>query len=165
MFTHKKLFFIAGLVWLAIGTSLLTLGIHFIMETLRNPVVHLSQPGKFSLLLFLDSLFSHNRQNTVVVILSTAILAGYMKGKFVLGKSVERHKKRIASLPNPTSIRYLYTKGYLLLIASMMGLGFLMKVLPITIDTRGAVDVTIGSALVNGATLYFRSLKGFSKAT
>ena len=39
----------------------------------------------------------------------------------------------------------------------MVGLGALIKVLNLPLDVRGAIDIVIGSALINGAMIYFRS--------
>jgi hypothetical protein len=41
----------------------------------------------------------------------------------------------------------------------MMALGLVFRFLPIPIDLRGLIDVAIGSALINGAMLYFRAAR------
>jgi hypothetical protein len=43
----------------------------------------------------------------------------------------------------------------------MVLLGLVIRFLPIPIDARGLVDVAIGSALINGAMLYFRVVKHY----
>ncbi|MCH9626658.1 MAG: hypothetical protein S4CHLAM2_02840 [Chlamydiales bacterium] len=156
---HRTLIILAGFVWLAIGTFLLTLGLRFIMETLRNPDVALV-PGRFSLLAFVNRFFP-DRQNGVVFLLSFALLLGFVKGRYVLGKTAQRQVNRIFALPNPSSIKNLYTKGHYILIAAMMGLGMSLRFIPITLDTRGAIDIAVGSALMNGAMLYFRSAANY----
>jgi hypothetical protein len=155
-FKHNTLIFLAGAVWLMIGIFLLSMGIHFVLETLRNPL--LSQiPGKFSLTSYLGGYFA-DKTHAMICMITIALLVGYFKGKMVLAKSVNRQIKRIETLPKPASLKHLYSKGYYLLIALMICLGMSMKFLPITLDTRGAIDIAIGSALINGAMLYFRSL-------
>jgi len=57
-------------------------------------------------------------------------------------------------LPNPVSIAKIYTWQYYVLLSSMVLLGVLVRFLPF--DIRGGVDIIIGSALINGATIYFR---------
>lgn len=155
-FKHRTLILLSGLVWVAIGTLLLSLGIHFILEALRHPEL-LSASGRFSILTFFDR-FVSDRANAVVLVVTVALMVGYLKGKMVLSKSVDRQIKRIESLPNPGPLKQLYGKGYYLLIASMILLGISLRFWPITLDTRGAIDLTIGSALINGAMLYFRVL-------
>jgi hypothetical protein len=41
----------------------------------------------------------------------------------------------------------------------MMMLGMIFRYLPIPIDVRGFIDLAIGSALMNGAMLYFRAAR------
>jgi hypothetical protein len=41
------------------------------------------------------------------------------------------------------------------LIGAMVGLGVTLRFLPIPVDLRGFIDTAVGSALVNGAMLYF----------
>lgn len=143
----------AGLLWFAIGIFLLTLGIKFILASLSFPE-HAPKAG-FSTLNFLKPLIA-DPQNGCVVLLAVSLLLGYMKGRFVLGKTVQKQVSRIMTLPNPAHIKYLYTKAHYLLIGLMIGLGISMRFLPITLDTRGFIDVAIGSALMNGSMLYFR---------
>jgi len=158
--SHKTLTFLAGFVWLCIGITLLSLGIHFILETVSNPMLtHVS--GRFSISK-LVSKFSSDPTQIAVILITLSLIVGYFKGKMVLAKSVKRQLTRIKTLPDPSSLKYLYSKGYYILIASMMFLGMVMRFLPITVDTRGFVDIAIGAALINGAMLYFRSLSYYA---
>lgn len=155
-FKHRTLIILAGLVWVAIGALLLSLGIHFILEALRHPELAYI-PGRFSVLAFFDRYVS-DRANAVILVVTVALMIGYFKGKMVLSKSVHRQIRRIESLPNPGPLKHLYSKGYYMLIAGMILLGVSLRFWPITVDTRGAIDLAIGSALINGAMLYFRVL-------
>lgn len=153
---HNTLIFLAGLTWLIIGVFLLSLGIHFILETIRTPL--LTQiAGRFSIAFFVEK-FTSDRTQAILWILCFSLLVGYLKGKMVLAKSVHRQIKRIDSLQNPAHLKHLYSKGYYLLVALMICLGMVLRFLPITLDTRGAIDMAIGAALINGAVLYFRTL-------
>lgn len=154
-FKHRTLISVAGALWFVIGIFLLTLGIRFIMHTVRDPSL-LLEPGRFSIL-SVATYFVSNLNNAVILLLTSALILGYLKGRIALGKTVHKQIERISSLPNPAKLKFLYTKGHYLLIAFMIGLGFSMRFLPITLDTRGFIDVAIGSALINGALLYFRS--------
>lgn len=155
-FKHRTLIFFSGLTWLIIGMSLLIMGIQFMMRTLQDPSL-LFLPGKFSIIRSFAP-WVKGTENLIVLVLSTALFVGYLKGRYVLAKSAKRQLRRIQGLPNPASITLLYSKGYYILIASMMLLGVLLRFFPITLDTRGSIDVAIGSALINGSLLFFRNM-------
>jgi hypothetical protein len=161
-FSHRTLILLAGFAWLAIGIMLLYLGLHFILETVRNPA--LSQvAGRFSVIQFVARLVP-DRTQAIMLTIIFSLLIGYIKGKMALAKSVKRQIARIESLPNPASLKYLYSKGYYLLIACMILLGILLRFFPITLDTRGTIDTIIGSALINGAMLYYRAFTRYAYA-
>jgi hypothetical protein len=159
-FKHKTLVFLAGLVWLLVGVVLLSVGTRFVLETLRQPLLT-QLPHRFSVIQLLGNVFSNTTQCAMITII-LALLIGMIKGRTVLAKSVKRQIKRIESLPEPASCLYLYDKSYYLLIAFMVLLGIGLRFSPITLDTRGAIDMVIGSALINGAMLYFRKLPQFN---
>ena len=131
----RTLIIISGLIWFAIGLWLLNLGINFLVEASKDP--------RKAVIIFSET--------ALFVLLAFALLVGFFKGKFVLSKTVERNTAR---LKDANSLTALFTPAYLILIAVMVGLGILVRFLPL--DVRGFVDVAIGAALVNGAMLYFR---------
>lgn len=147
--SHAKMIFISGLVWFAIGCMLLSLGLNFIVETLLienagqpHPVLNFMAP------------YAGGMESAALIWIAFALFIGFLKGKKVLSKSVNRNVNRITSLPNPASLSKLYTPAYFLLLGAMVILGMLVRLTPL--DIRGAVDVAVGSALINGAMLYFR---------
>lgn len=146
-FKHKTLFFLSGTLWLIVGVFLLTLGMKFLFLK--------TEETGFSLLALSREI---PRENFSLLLLCLALFVGYFKGKYLLCKSVQREVLRISSYSNPTSLKNIYSKRYYLLVASMVGLGFIMRYLPITKDTRGFIDITIGSALIQGAKFYYRHL-------
>ena len=99
-FKHKTLIFLAGFVWLAIGIFLLSLGIHFILDTIRNPTL-IYIPRRFSISRLIMNFVSDPTQSVVVVI-TLSLLVGYVKGKVVLSKSVRRQVKRIENSAKPS---------------------------------------------------------------
>jgi hypothetical protein len=153
-FKHPTLILFCGLMWLAIGVFLMSLGMHLVLTQLRFPSF---VQGHFSLLRYL-TLYVGNPANTAILLITGALIVGYIKAKMVLAKSVQRQVKRISTLPNPSPLKLLYGKGYYLLIGCMILLGISLRFWPITQDTRGTIDITIGSALIHGAMLYFRTL-------
>ncbi len=75
----------------------------------------------------------------------------------MLKKSVKKQVARISQLSEPTHIKQIYSRGYYILIGSMMALGMSLRFLPVSLAVRGAVDIAIGFALFNGALQYYRA--------
>lgn len=147
---HRAWVAFSGFLWFAIGVSLLYKGLHFIAQAAFEPN---------SLSARMQGMFGSPQQASTVLI-AAGLIIGYMKAKFVLSKTVRRVVARIASLPLPIRFKDVYSPSYWILILAMVGIGLTFRFLPIPLDLRGAVDVAIGSALVNGAMLYFRAARG-----
>ncbi len=147
--SHSTLIFLSGLVWLAVGCFLLPLGLNFIVGALLKE--NATQPHP--VLNFLASYVGGLDQAALVWIAFTLFI-GVLKGRRVFSKSVQRSVNRILTLPNPTSLSKIYTPSYYLLLGSMVLLGVLVRFT--TQDIRGGVDIAVGTALINGAMLYFR---------
>ena len=135
---HRSWILFSGFIWLCIGMFLLYKGIMLISEAVANHSLVEKQGMMF---------------------LGASLAVGYAKGRFVLSKTVNRMVAHISALSLPIQVKGVYPRSYWILIASMMGLGMLFRFLPIPLQFRGAIDVTIGYALINGALLYFRSPK------
>lgn len=142
MITHKACIRLTGFLWFAIGSWLFYKGLKLVSQGA------FSEEG-------ISSLFG-NRGRGAAFLVSGGLLAGYLKGRFVLHKTVGRVALRILSQPLPLSLKNIYAPSYWILIGSMMMLGMLLNILPVPPDLRGAIDIAIGSALINGAILYFR---------
>ncbi len=141
----------SGLLWMAIGLWLLAKGIFLIAQG-----CFLADPqNSFSFQAFGDV------QKGATSLVSLALLLGFIKGRFVLSKTARRVCLRIAALPLPILAKQVYSAPYLILISGMMLLGIAMKFLPIPLDLKGALDIAIGSALLNGSLLYFRAAFSF----
>lgn len=153
---HRVLITLSGLLWLAIGTFLLFIGLRFLTTSLL-----VVSPG-FSVASLMRSL-PFSPENQAVCLMALAIFLGSFKGRFLLSKSAKRQLARIASLPNPAPLRLIYGKGYYLLIALMMSMGGVMRLLPISLDTRGVIDIVIGSALIQGSLFYFKAKSSVEK--
>lgn len=128
---HVPWIVVSGSLWLAIGIFLLTMGLKKIV-------------------------LGTGSEQTALLFISLGLLIGFFKGRFVLAKTVQRVCHRILSLPAPVPVTQVYGKGYVLLIAGMMVLGMVLKWVPIAPQWIGLVDVAVGSALINGALLYYR---------
>ena len=150
--SHAKLALLSGLVWALIGGLLLNIGLNLLVnspgltvESDKYPLIALLTP-------YLGSL-----QECAIVLVAAALFIGYFKGRYVLGKSAKRGVERLLTFPNPTSLKNIYSAKYYILIALMCGIGMSIKFLGIPNDVRGFIDVAIGSALINGAMIYFRA--------
>lgn len=146
---QKAAITLSGFLWLAIGTFLLYKGLCFISDGV---------PLTNSLSFRFQTLFGSSSQAATGLI-ATGLLLGFAKGRLIFPKTVRRVVARIQTLSTPIRLKQLYPLSYWILIASMVGLGVLMRFLPIPIDARGLIDVAIGSALMNGAMLYFRAAR------
>lgn len=146
--SHTTLVYISGIVWLVVGLMLLRLGLTLLVGTATDP------SGYFPLAAFMSGYVGLN--GALMLLVGLAFLIGYLKGRFVLGKSAQKGVERIKSFPNPTSLGNIYSLKYYLLLGGMVALGISIKYLGIPNDIRGVVDVAIGIALLTGASIYIR---------
>lgn len=149
--------FISGLVWFAVGLFLMPMGVNLLLSSL-----HINESQNYPLIQSVSPLIGGWEQ-TVLVLLCMGLLIGFLKGRFVLGKSAREGIKRIQQFSNPTCLSNIYSLKYYVLILGMMGLGMGIKYFGLADDIRGFVDVAIGAALINGALVYFR--RGFEMRT
>jgi len=127
----------------------LPLGLNFVVESLLRE--NAAQPHP--VLNFFAS-YVGGLESAALVWIAIALMIGFIKGRRIFSKSVDRSVMRILSLPNPSSLSKIYTPSYYLLLGAMILLGVLVRFTPQ--DVRGGVDIAVGSALINGAMLYFR---------
>ncbi len=153
MLTHKRAIVISGFIWLIMGSFLFYKGITLMFFALKTLFSHTYQG--FSLILWMAALFGDLKRG-IIFLFFLSFFIGFIKGRFVLCKTVKRVVLRIKAKTLPLSLCHLYSKGDYVLIGCMALMGMSFKFLPIPLDVIGTVDLIIGSALVNGATLYFR---------
>jgi len=132
--SHTKAIIVSGILWFSIGLMLLAKGLNFIILSGQTA----------------------GREEVSLWIVALSLGIGFVKSKFILSKTVKRVIVTILARPNPFSIFELYSRSYYLIILSMVFLGVGMRWAPLPLEVRGAVDVAVGSALINGAVLYFR---------
>lgn len=145
---------LSGLLWFIVGLWLLIFGLGLIGDSLQAAILQSESAGP---LLSLFSQFIGGIDRSGVVLVAGALLVGYFKSRFIFKKTVNRVTRRILSFSEPLAFSQIYSRGYLILIASMMLLGMSLKWISVPGDLRGFVDVAIGSALLNGSMLFFRS--------
>lgn len=134
--------FFTGFVWFAIGFFLTLKGL--------NRIVYGIAEGGF-LCRWLGSV-----QQASLLLIALALIIGYAKGRFVMIKTVRRVVKHLIAQADRLKISTIYPKSYYILLSLMMALGMFCKFLPISKPFIGFIDLAVGSALINGATLYFR---------
>ena len=148
---HRAYVALSGFMWFFMGGYLLCKGLYFITKA----------PSQ------IGSLCSkwENPQQAATMFLGLGLAIGFLKGRFVLAKTVRRVVTRLSHLPLPIRFTDAYAKSYWILIAFMMALGMSFRFLPVPIDIRGLIDVAVGSALINGSMLFFRAaiLRPFKK--
>lgn len=142
---------ISGVMWFVVGIGLLTLGMNFIVVIGQSPV----QDGN-SVMALLSS-FAGGQEQASLALITIGLVVGFIKGRFVLAKTTKRVVSRIIALKDPIAFSQVYSKGYLFLIGGMVLLGMSMKWINLPLELRGFVDVAVGSALMNGASAYFRA--------
>lgn len=156
--SHSALIILSGLIWLAIGCMLLSLGLNFIVDSiLKDNLVIMKRP-----IIDFFAPYAGGSDQGALLLIALALLVGFAKGKFIFAKTVNRAVTRIRGLTNPAPLSQIYAKGYYMLLALMFFLGYIVRFLPL--DVRGGVDVIIGSALLNGSVLYFRQAYAVAKS-
>jgi hypothetical protein len=150
-FHPPLLLMLSGAIWLLGGGFLLPLGLKLILQSSE-----LNAFGEQCPLLQWISSYVGGVQNASILLIALSLYAGYLKGQKVLSKSVQRITSRLLSLPQPISLFKLYSFPYILLIASMISLGAVIRFFDTPIDIRGAIDIVIGCALIQGAMISFR---------
>ncbi len=142
---------ISGAIWFIVGIGLLTLGLNFIVFKAQM------FPHETTSLIARLTPIAGGREQAALALVAIGLIIGFLKGRFVLVKTVKRVVERILALPLPIQFSKVYSRGYLMLIGGMILLGMSMKYLGLSDEVRGLVDVAIGSALMNGASAYFRT--------
>lgn len=145
--SHASLIAISGIIWFGIGCFLLSLGLKLITTTSID---------QYAPLLGKMAPYFGGIESAALFVIIICLAFGYLKGKFALGKAARRGIAHILTFPNPTSLKNIYSAKYYILLSLMVALGMSIKYLGIPNDIRGAIDVIVGSALINGAVIYFR---------
>ena len=138
---------ISFLTWLSIGVLLLYKGLKIFVDFVYAESKSLA----------IDFL-SHqlgSKEFAVLLCISLSVLVGFMKGRLVLKKTVNRLSNRFFSFGRPMKIQEMYPRYYLFVLIGMMSLGMGIKFLPVPLELRAFVDVAVGAGLTNGAMQYF----------
>jgi hypothetical protein len=148
---HVAAIIFSGSIWFVIGFFLLSKGLNFV-----TAAAHFGELGLTSPLMIRLSLLVGGAQSAALLLIAAGLMIGFFKGRYVLAKSVRKGVQRIIALSEPIALHRVYNMRYYVLILIMVGLGMSMKWFAFPPDVRGMIDIAIGSALMNGALIYFR---------
>ncbi len=152
-FKHVSAIIFSGVVWFLIGCLLTFKGVSYISQGASECV--LNENMHFSIIGFVLPFFD-NYQKAILCVVIISLTLGYFKGKIILSNSVNRVVCRIITLHAPFKLTDMYTKGYIGLICGMIGFGISMRLMPISADVRGFIDLAIGMALFKGSFLFLK---------
>ena len=146
--TPFRALIISFATWMLIGVFLLQKGLKLL--------VGIAHSSESSILTELLSSAVSSREHAVLLLITLALLMGFLKGRMVLSKTVTRISNRFFSFGSHMTLKQMYPTYYIAIILSMMFMGMTLRFVPISADLKGVVDVAVGSALINGAMQYFR---------
>src|SRR6185436_8605397 len=92
--------------------------------------------------------FATTRHQASLLIVCLGLLIGFIKGRTVLAKTVNRITSRINHHSGGLTLSQAYDQKYWIIIGVMMALGMTLRFLPVPADIHGGIDVAIGSALI-----------------
>lgn len=140
--------FFSGAVWLSVGMVLFTVGLRLLLisQGVEDSQVNLTT------VLFNDS---GKYLNQILVLLVIALVLGFFKGKYALSKTAFKHIDRL-NQSSKISVMQVYSSKQVILIGLMICLGIGMRVLGISLQVRGMIDVIVGVGLIQGSLTYFR---------
>lgn len=132
-FKLKTWAFIFGAMWACVGIMLLTVGLN---------LLHTAGVSRIG-------------EEVAVLVIAVSLAVGYCKGKWVLQKGAKRTLGALEAYGDPIPFSKAFGVRYFVLIFVMMTLGFLLRFVDPAI--RGAVDVAVGAALLQGSIVFFKS--------
>ena len=149
-FTHNIAIITSGIIWLIVGLFLLYKGLFF---TVLAKVTY--NPADFPLYALFGKI-KNDPESIALISVLLSLVVGLIKGRVALAKSAKRTVTRLLSTPAPLKAKDVFPLPYILLVMLMMLLGMSLKYFKVPYDIRGFVDVAVGSALINGAIIYFK---------
>lgn len=158
-FKPATLVFFSGLLWIGVGFSLLVRGLDFLMQsTIDTRFLLAGEPVSNTSPLFLHKIapIAGGVEEAAVIAIALALFLGYLKGNYVLSRSIARVVTRLSTFEGKIPLYRVYPPKYYILLGSMVFMGISMRWLGLPQDLRGLVCTAIGSALLNGALIQFR---------
>jgi hypothetical protein len=145
---RKQMKFLFATVWLIVGVALFFNGMRLILHFLGDV------PFEAPLLGVLDRFFG-GKEYGAIALIALSLFVGRMKGRTILTRAAKKGIARLDQISEPIRVTELYAPRFFLLIALMMGLGLTLRFLGTPEDIRGAVNLAVGAALIQGALFAF----------
>lgn len=140
-----------GLVWMLGGFSLLRKGLILSSELANQGASTNAVSGLYRALLS----WLHTSERASIFLIVLGISLGLLKAKAVMSKAASKNAQRLVGLQQVSLIQIFDPKLWII-IAAMMGLALVMTKIGVPTDWRSVVDIAVGTALIQGASHYFR---------
>ncbi len=147
---HISAIIISGAIWLVVGILLATKGVGLIFQCMS--ATEFNDLPLIKLFIKYSKTVGNAARHLVIL----SIMIGYFKARFALSKSVARNVKRLLLMQAPIKLTELFSVGYLFIIGFMAILGMVFRFLPIPVDVRALIDISVGIALINGFLIYLK---------
>lgn len=144
-----------GILWLMVGIGLSLKGYQYGLLAIGA--------DDLTSLIALPQDTLRKTEQSLMMMLSIGLMVGYLKGRFIMTRSVQRFMRGIVQLDEPLTIRDILTTKYLILIGCMMILGIILRYLPIPFSIKATVDFAVGVALLYGSFYTFQQARRFNK--
>lgn len=150
-FEKYQLITLAGFLWFVLGITLLTKGLYLMILT-----AHLSGEKAGPILNVFMYAFTGGIVPAALTILLLGVVLGIMKGRWALGRAATLLVRRIYPMRGKIHVAKLYRIHDYLLIVGIIALSRLLNWIEVPNDVHSLIDIAVGSALINGAMVYFR---------
>jgi len=159
-FKPQFLVFLSGIPYFLAGVMLNRKGVGFLSEAaqLSDKLPSLTLP-------FVRALsFIGDATAAMLCIVVLAVVAGIFKGRKVIVPGVSRNFARLQTMTADAPLTQLYDRKGWIILGVMMSLGMMINNLPVPIDIRGFIDVTVGIALIQGGVASLRQYRSLKTA-
>lgn len=99
----------------------------------------------------IPALFLNRDFGYALGICSLACIIGFNKYHFVLKKTINRFYQRIDLIESAKTVYKAFDRKFIILIIAMMGLGWILRIIPGFEIAKGFLRVAVGFALLFGA--------------
>lgn len=98
-------------------------------------------------------------------LIAAALIIGFGKGKFVLGKTSAKNIERIDQFTEPRKPIEVYSVRSWIIITLMVGISVALNVFNVDHVVRGPINLGIGFALIVSSLVYLKSLGATKQAS
>ncbi len=155
---RKNWAFACGIFWAIGGFLLLRKGLFFLSVSTEN----IQEPGPLVSWMFS---FTHSLVQSHMLLMIIALFLGMLKGRKVMAKAALRVIQRWSMIHGEKiSFSKVLDQKMWILIGCMVLLGIGLNYIGFPHDIRGVIDIAVGSALLQGALVYFKASSQLKKS-